>query len=104
LIGEIDSRAYTEAGLRLTVTVGNESYTTDNPISTVFTSLLTDFGKGVYEASEGKYIFAIVIKDIPENMLPTIAATTYAKTAEACYFGGNPVTFTVSTSDFAGSN
>lgn len=104
LIGEIDSRAYTEAGLRLTVTVGNESYTTDNPISTVFTSLVTDFGKGVYEASEGKYIFAIVINDIPENMLPTIAATTYAKTAEACYFGGNPVTFTVSTSDFAGSN
>lgn len=101
LVGEIDSRDYTEAGMRLTVTVGEKSYTTDNPIATVFTSLLTDFGKGTYIASEGKYLFAVVITDIPENMLPTVAVTTYAKTADACYFCGNPVTFSVTSADFA---
>ena len=104
LVGEIDSRDYTEAGLRLTVTVGNESYTTDNSITTVFTSLLTNYGKGTYTAPEGKYIFAIVITDIPEDIFPTIAATTYAKTADACYFGGNPANFTVSASDFVVSD
>ena len=102
LVGEIDCREYEEAGMRLTVTVGAQSKTTDNPVSTVFTSLLTDFGKGTYTASEGKYLFAVVISDIPATMLPTVAVTTYAKTdADTCHFGGNPVTFTVTTADFA---
>ena len=104
LVAEIDSREYTEAGMRLTVTVGEKSQTTDNPITTVFTSLLTDFGKGTYTAPEGKYLFAVVITDIPENMLPSVTVTTYAKNGEACYFGGNPVTCNIVAADFEISN
>ena len=100
LIGEIDSREYTEAGLRLTVTVDGVSQTTDNPVTTVFTSLLTNYGKDIREAAEGKYLFAVVITDIPADILPTVAVTTYAKNDSACYFGGNPVTCTVTANDF----
>ena len=101
LIGEIDSRDYDEAGVRMTVTVNGVSKTTVNPVSRVFTSLLTDYGNGIKTASEGKYLFAIVIEDIPADVLPTVAVTTYAKANGTTHYCGNPESFTVSANDFA---
>jgi hypothetical protein len=101
LIGEIDSRDYDEAGIRMTVTVNGTSKTTVNPVSRVFTSLLTDYGTGIKTASEGKYLFAIVIEDIPADVLPTVAVTTYATANGTVNYNGNPVSFTVTANDLA---